>query len=82
MTMLQISNMPETLYARIKQIARTRRHSIDDEVVELLAQAVHQADDESLAAEILDDIRRQRYVYPVGVNAPDSVRLLREDRDR
>jgi len=76
--------MLETLRnaARIKQIARAKQHSIDDEIVELLAQAVHQAEGEPSAAEILDDIRRQRYAYPVGVNAPDSVRLLREDRDR
>ena len=82
MTTLHISNVPESLFTRIKQIASAKQRSIDDEVVELLERAVRGEDDMRSQAEILEAIRRDRFTYEHNVNAPDSVTLLREDRER
>jgi plasmid stability protein len=82
MTTLHISNLPESLYTRIKQIAHSRRRTIDEEVVDLLEQAVQLNADRRTQAEILSDIRSRRFTYAPSVKAPDSTTLLREDRER
>ena len=82
MSTLHIADLPESLYTRIKQIARDRQRSINEEVIELLEQTTQVQTEVRTQAEILEDIRSRRFTYPASVRAPDSVALLREDRDR
>lgn len=82
MSTLHIANLPEALYTRIKQIARDRQRSVNEEVIELLEQATQLQADARTQAEILADIRSRRFTYAVDVTAPESVTLLREDRER
>jgi plasmid stability protein len=82
MSTLHIANLPEALYTRIQHIARARQRSVNDEVIDLLEQATQLQPEARNQAEILADIRSRRFTYPVGQAAPESVRLLREDRER
>jgi plasmid stability protein len=78
MPTLHVRNVPEDLYETIRRKAESERRSFSQEVITLLQRAVREP--ARSQAEVLDSIRRNRYQPPPG--APDSVTLLREDRDR
>ncbi|MFO7696058.1 MAG: Arc family DNA-binding protein [Anaerolineae bacterium] len=79
MSTLHVRNVPEALYERLRQRAAEQRRSLSAEVVILLSQALSQ---EQSASATLEEIRRGRAYSPSAVGAPDSTRLLREDRER
>jgi plasmid stability protein len=80
MAILHVRNVPEDLYERIRQRAQAQNRSISAEVINLLRDALEET--ERPQALILEGIRRRRFYYPTGTSAPESVVLLREDRER
>lgn len=82
MAVLHLDNFPAELYQRIEELARADRVSVGEEAVKLLHQAVSQNLPTSRAdiLPILAEMRRNAIVPPPGT--PDSVELLREDRNR
>lgn len=80
MPILHVRNVPEDLYERIQQRAQLQHRSISAEVLTLLRDALEIS--ERPQARILADIRRRRFYRPSDVGAPESAKLLREDRDR
>jgi antitoxin FitA len=80
MPILHVRNVPQELYEQIQRRAQLDQRSISAEVVSLLRAALDQA--ERPQARILESIRRRRFYRPADFGSPDSVALLREDRER
>ena len=80
MPILHVRNVPEDLYERIQRRAQTQHRSISAEVLSLLRDALEAS--ERPQGRILADIRRRRFYRPADAGAPESVKLLREDRER
>lgn len=80
MSILHVRNVPQDLYARLKQRAETQHRSLSAEVIMLLGWAIEEMDRASEFS--LESIRRRRFFEPASVGAPDSTTLLREDRER
>jgi antitoxin FitA len=80
MPILHVRNVPEELYQHIRQRARSQHRSISAEVLSLLCDALDAS--ERPQARVLEDIRRRRFYRPADAGAPESVALLREDRER
>lgn len=80
MSILHVRNIPEELYTRLQRRAEAQGRSLTAEVIDLLWQALEEA--ETAQAEILSGVRRRRFFSPTAAGAPDSTALLREDRRR
>lgn len=80
MPVLHVRNVPEPLYEKIRERAQEQNRSISAEVILLLDFAMRATVDGQ--AEVLDNIRRRRSFEPAAVGAPNSLSLLREDRER
>jgi antitoxin FitA len=80
MATLHVRSVPEDLYERIQNLARSRSRSLSAEVITLLYQALEEEESRKRQGKLLADIRRRRFALPAG--APDSAELLREDRRR
>ena len=80
MTVLHVRNVPEELYERIRQQAQAQNRSISAEVITMLERAM--ATSAPTQAELVQKIsRRRRAFYPAQNSAPDSLQLLRQDRN-
>jgi hypothetical protein len=82
MPTLHLDDVPSDVIERLQRMATARRTTLEAEAVEALRWALP-----SLApplvqstADLLEEMRRTRWTPPPG--APDSVELIREDRDR
>jgi plasmid stability protein len=83
MPILHVRNVPERIYSRLQQRAETQHRSLSAEVVLLLDDALAAEETRATQADVLERLRRHRHTFrPADVGAPDSVALLREDRDR
>lgn len=80
MAILHVRNVPGSLYERLRQQAEAQNRSLSAEVIVLLERALDDRNRDQAA--ILADIRRRRFYNPAAYGAPDSVTLLREDRER
>ncbi len=80
MANLHVRNVPNALYQRLSQHARSQRRSLSADVITLLTRALDGA--ERTPEQILAAIKERRGFTPAEVAAPDSTTLLREDRDR
>lgn len=80
MSTLHVRSVPDELYGRIQELARASSRSLSAQVVTMLYQALEEEDRRSQHQQALSAIRRRRYLRPSGV--PDSIHLLREDRQR
>lgn len=80
MSTLHVRNVPEILYDRLRQRAKSKNRSLSAEVITLLDFALEESNDNQ--AELLETIRRRRFFNPTAAGAPDSTTLLREDRGR
>jgi plasmid stability protein len=80
MPILHVRNVPQELYEQIQRRAESEQRSISAEVVNLLRAALDEA--EQPQARVLERIRRRRFYRPADAGTPDSVVLLREDRER
>jgi plasmid stability protein len=81
MPVLHVEEVPADLYDRLRRRAAARNRELTTEVLDLLERALA-SEEEARAthAAALADLRAQRWSPPPGT--PDSVALLREDRDR
>lgn len=82
MSTLHVRNVPEDLYQRISERAASERRSISAEIIELLEAALQERERATAQADLLARIRRRRSSRPPLIGAPESVALLREDRER
>ena len=87
MPVLHLDNLPEDLYRQLERLAGAHCRPVPEEAVWLLKDAVarHGNGGETVPPgrsqlEVLEEIIRNRYAPAAGT--PDSVDLLREDRDR
>jgi plasmid stability protein len=80
MPVLHLDDVPSDVYERIQQLAASRDRTPEAEAVELLRQGLLQELAGRSQAALLADLRRRSFTPPPGT--PDSVELLREDRDR
>jgi len=80
MPVLHLDNVPSDVYERIQQLAATRDRTPEAEAVELLRQGLLRELAGPSQAALLADLRRRSFTPPPGT--PDSVELLREDRER
>ena len=80
MNTLHVRSIPDDLYQRLQQLAKTRNRSLSAQVVEMLSQALEDEELQLKQAALLTSIRRRRFTPPV--KSPTSLELLREDRKR
>ena len=79
---LHVRNVPEDLYAQLQKIAQAQNRSLSAQVITLLQTSIHTTEAKEAQARLLTDVRQRRFVYPANADIPDSVTLLREDRQR
>ena len=80
---LLIEGIPDDLYARYQRLAQQHQRSLSDETIYLIEQAVNEEDILEQRREALDRIaERRRHLPPTPPDAPTSLEMLREDRDR
>lgn len=77
---LYVRGVPEHLYMALKARARAANRSLSAEIITLLASVLHERDGQATDAELLASIRHRRWSPPD--DAPNSLDLLREDRQR
>jgi len=75
MPVLHLDAVPNDLYDRLQQLARVRRTTAEVEAVRLRREGIL-----ATQADLLADLRQRTFVPPPGT--PDSVELLRENRQR
>ena len=80
MATFHVRNIPDDLYLQLHRLASSEYDSLSAEVVNLLTQAVEERERRANQRSILLNLRHRRFVPPVG--APESLKLLREDRGR
>ena len=82
MAVIHVENVPADLVRRIERLAERVRQTPETMIVRLLEEAVPRdpTDERKRVRDILDGIRRHPIVPTPGT--PDSVELLREDRNR
>ncbi len=80
MPILHVRNVPDELYVRLQERARTEKRSLSAEIITLLEAALQERDRQNMDRELLASISQRRWSPPEGT--PESVRLLREDRER
>ena len=80
MNTLHVRSIPDNLYQRLQQLARSRNRSLSAQVVTLLSRAVEEEERQREQTVLLDSIRRRRFTPPA--QSPSSLDLLREDRKR
>jgi len=80
MATLHVRNIPDELHARLLELAAARNLSLSAEVARLLEQALEEEALRASRRNMLAEMRRRRFTPPA--NAPVSIELLREDRNR
>jgi plasmid stability protein len=80
MSDLVLTDVPDELSERLKQLADGHHSTVAQEAVRLIRQAIEGEDARARHAALLEELRRNRVCLPPGT--PDSVELLQEDRAR
>ena len=80
MPVLHVEAVPADLYERLQRRAAAGNQEFAVEVLRLLERALAEEETRTAHTEALADLRKRRLTPPPG--SPDSVDLLREDRDR
>jgi plasmid stability protein len=80
MPTLHVRSVPDDLYDQLRSLARAQQRSLSAQVVSMLEHALEAEAQQQRQAHLLETIRRRRFSPPP--EAPDSVELLREDRQR
>ena len=78
MPVLHLADVPPDVYERLRQRAASHHTTAEAEALEVLRRGLLSAG--ASQAEVLAELYRRRITPPPGT--PDSVELLREDRDR
>jgi hypothetical protein len=79
MTKIVLSDVDEAVVAKLAELAKANRLSVEEQAQKLLAEAVDMADRRRQRLQIADRIAA---MTPKGIVQTDSTILLREDRDR
>ena len=80
---LLVRGVPDDLHERYKRLAQKHHRSLPAETIHLIEQAV--AEDEQLVqrrAAVARISERRRHLPPTPPGTPDSLTMLREDRNR
>jgi antitoxin FitA len=80
MNTLHVRSVPEELYRRLQLLAKMRNRSLSAQVVEMLSEALDEEEQRLKQKGALASIRRRRFAPPA--KSPDSLDLLRQDRQR
>jgi len=80
MNTLHVRSIPDDLYDRLQQLAKTRNRSLSAQVMEMLALALEEEELRLKQTAILTSIRRRRFSPPA--KSPTSLEFLHEDRKR
>ena len=80
MAILHVRNVPDDLYERVRMRAEAEGRSMSAEVISLIARALDEPT--RSPGDVISSIRRRRHFRPADVGAPDSISLLRADRER
>jgi plasmid stability protein len=80
---LHVNDVPDPIYASIRQRAEASHRSMSDEVIDLLGRELATEPGPQRAEQLLArlDSARER-LDPVELGAPSAVELIREDRER
>jgi plasmid stability protein len=73
MNNLNIHDIPDDLYKRLQQLARTKHRSLNSLVIDILSKAFDVEERRSEQANILKSIRNKRFKKPA--NAPATLNL-------
>jgi plasmid stability protein len=80
MPVLHLDNVPNEVYEPVVHLALAHNRTVEAEAVSLLRQALFSELGGRSQGELLANLRRRSFTPPPGT--PDSVELLREDRER
>jgi plasmid stability protein len=80
MPVLHLQDVPLDLYQRLQRLAAAHQRTPEGEALALLQEHLRAAPPGPSQAELLADLKRRSFRLPPGT--PDSVDLLREDRER
>jgi hypothetical protein len=80
MNTLHVRSVSDELYKRIQLMATAKNRSLSAQVITMLAQAVELEERRMKQSKVLTSIQRRRFKAPK--NAPSSLELLHEDRNR
>jgi plasmid stability protein len=80
MNTLHVRSIPENIYVRLQELAKTRNRSLSAQVVEMLSQALEEEELRLKQTATLTSIRRRRFTP--SAKSPTSLELLHEDRNR
>jgi plasmid stability protein len=80
MAELHLADVPQEVCVRLQQQAAQHGTTAETEAVELLRRSLGSVSGLASQADLLAAMRRSRFTPPPGT--PDSVELLREDRER
>lgn len=82
MATLHVRNVPDELYNRIQELAEQHRRSLSAQILTMLDRALEEESARQNQAELLASIRARRIANPLPDGAPNTLTMLREDRDR
>lgn len=80
MNTLHVRSVPDDLYERLQKLANAKNRSLSAQVITMLAQAIEDEEQRKKQAKALTSIQRRRFKAPK--NAPSTLELLREGRER
>ncbi|HEV3260767.1 MAG TPA: hypothetical protein VG013_28190 [Gemmataceae bacterium] len=80
MPVLHLQDVPAEVYQRLQRLAAAHQRTPEVEALALLQEQLRVAPDGSSQAELLAELKRRSFVPPPCT--PDSVDLVREDRER
>lgn len=80
MPTLHVRSVPDDVYEQLRSMAQIQQRSLSAQVIALLQRALEVEAQQQRQAQLLETIRRRRFVP--STSAPDSMELLREDRQR
>jgi hypothetical protein len=78
---LQIDDLPADVYERLERLAKDRNRPVPAEAARLLEKALD-AEAPLSQAQLLEEVRKFSERQRRDPSIPDSVELLREDRER
>ncbi|WP_193197271.1 hypothetical protein [Nostoc sp. MG11] len=90
MTTLHVLDIPDELYEQLQQLAQAENSSVDAQVITILQNALQKTktqltEDEKRknVPKLLEEIDHRRHrLNPADFGLPDSIEMIREDRDR
>jgi hypothetical protein len=80
MATLHVRNVPETVYTKIRSLARAEGRSVNAQVVRLLTTVARDAGTTLSVKEALDDARQIRTSRGAKRRGPSGLTLLHEER--